>query len=68
MYKRRRNKVSEKGDQEMFMTASRIKIQGKPVLKLNIHEHDEKDTQVLPVENEDGNTHTHKRMRTSDSG
>ena len=25
----------------MFMTANRIKIQGKPVLKLNIHECDE---------------------------
>ena len=41
MYKRRPIKVCENGDQYMFMTANRIKIQGEVVLKLNIHECDE---------------------------
>lgn len=31
----------------MFMTASRIKIEGKPVLKLNIHEFDKDDIPFL---------------------
>lgn len=31
----------------MFMTANRIKIQGKPLLKLNIHEYDESDIPFL---------------------
>ena len=31
----------------MFMTASRIKIEGKPVLKLNIHEYGNDDIPFL---------------------
>ncbi len=31
----------------MFMTANRIKIEDKPVLKLNIHEYDEVDIPFL---------------------
>lgn len=31
----------------MFMTATRIKIHGKPVLKLNIHDFDEDDISFL---------------------
>lgn len=31
----------------MFMTASRIKLEGKPVLKLNIHEYGESDVSFL---------------------
>ncbi len=31
----------------MYMTARRIEIQGKPVLKLNIHEYDERDIPFL---------------------
>jgi len=31
----------------MFMTANRIKIDGKPVLKLNIHEYDKEDIPFL---------------------
>lgn len=31
----------------MYMTASRIKIEEKPVLKLNIHEFDENDVAFL---------------------
>ena len=31
----------------MFMTANRIKIEGKPVLKLNIHEYSKDDTSFL---------------------
>lgn len=31
----------------MFMTAIRIKIEGKPVLKLNIHEYDKDDIPFL---------------------
>lgn len=31
----------------MFMTANRIKIDGKPVLKLNIHDFDEDDIPFL---------------------
>ncbi len=31
----------------MFMTAGRIKLEGKPVLKLNIHEYSESDLSFL---------------------
>ncbi len=31
----------------MFMTANRIKLEGKPLLKLNIHEYNEKDIPFL---------------------
>lgn len=31
----------------MYMTASRIKIEGKPLLKLNIHEYDKDDIAFL---------------------
>ena len=31
----------------MFMTANRIKINGKPLLKLNIHEYDKDDIPFL---------------------
>ena len=31
----------------MYMTANRIKIQGKPLLKLNIHDYDESDIPFL---------------------
>ena len=35
------------GDKNMFMTANRIKREGKPLLKLNIHEYDEGDIPFL---------------------
>ncbi len=31
----------------MFMTANRIKLEGKPLLKLNIHEYNEEDIPFL---------------------
>ena len=35
------------GDKNMFMTANRIKIEGKPVLKLNMHEFGDADIAFL---------------------
>ena len=35
------------GDKNMFMTANRIKLEGKPLLKLNIHEYDDGDIPFL---------------------
>ena len=34
-------------DKNMFMTANRIKLEGKPLLKLNIHEYNEEDIPFL---------------------
>ncbi len=35
------------GDMNMFMTANRIMLEGKPLLKLNIHEYDRGDIAFL---------------------
>ena len=47
----------------MYMTASRIKIEGKPVLKLNIHDYDKEDSAFLDslgIDQREGDT-THWR-------
>ncbi len=54
----------------MFMTASRLKLNGTPVLKLNIHDYDDNDIPFLnslgidQVENDSSNvrfTHIHSQ-------
>lgn len=51
--------ISKENGKKMFMTANRIKIEGKPVLKLNIHEYGEEDIpflESLGIDKQDSNS------------